>query len=226
MSAVELQIDPKWCDRVRGLPFLYPCAGNDTASAIEAFCGICEPILFVDKATVREPRIPEGFLVERVPPQNHSARPVSVDPRQHQRHREWHATAPDGRFGLVAYTTADAEEYLRNMPPRSIGVFMHVGDNPPGEGGSGMHFLSSTVGPRGGIPLLDVLLEKLADQALVISDGSNSDLSMRGEDKRYFSAVSSIGRAGFIFASVGKLSGRRVMADIYGFERVVQVARE
>jgi hypothetical protein len=53
---------------------------------------------------------------------------------------------------------------LSEFADRSIGIFVHRGDS-EGEGGSNLFFLANT-------PLYDKLSRKLADTALVVSDGS------------------------------------------------------
>jgi hypothetical protein len=69
---------------------------------------------------------------------------------------------------------------LQEFGPGEISCFMHIGDS-PGEGGSNLWFLSRV---RGGFYdltestprpawLLDELAERLADGAIVITDGSN-----------------------------------------------------
>lgn len=75
------------------------------------------------------------------------------------------------------FMSDDARDVLDRLEPRSIGVFVHTGDS-PGEGGSDLWFLSeSPTGEYQPAGLFDRLGPKLADQALIVSDGSNCDIA-------------------------------------------------
>ena len=70
-----------------------------------------------------------------------------------------------------------AEVLVDRFPERSIGVFMHRGDG-AGEGGSALSFLD----PDSRYPScfsyhLDTLAPRLADRALIVTDGSNTSVS-------------------------------------------------
>jgi hypothetical protein len=64
---------------------------------------------------------------------------------------------------------------LAEFADHSIGVFVHRGDS-PGEGGSNVYFLANKRCDHQPLSnLYDKLSDKLADQALIVSDGSNVD---------------------------------------------------
>lgn len=84
---------------------------------------------------------------------------------------------PATGVATTKFTSDDAIAVLERFEPRSIGVFVHTGDS-VGEGGSNLWFLSERpergeYQPAGHFARLG---QKLADRALIATDGSNSDI--------------------------------------------------
>ena len=80
----------------------------------------------------------------------------------------------DGRRLKVIRRRGYGQYALAEFSDRSIGVFVHRGDS-PGEGGSNVVFLGNQKRRHEPLSnLFDKLTQKLADRALIISDGSNA----------------------------------------------------
>ncbi|WP_411902303.1 hypothetical protein [Methylorubrum thiocyanatum] len=213
----------------RGGVFFYPCAGADTEEALAAFAPDIATFWFCDPAYQAD-RVGAIAGCERTGPVSVRGEPdASVGARETEgRIHRWIEpcvwTAPLRHRSTGAEVTAHWRrgfgEYAlaREFPDRSISVFMHRGDS-PGEGGSGSHFLDRR--PKRHEPLaclFDKLAAKLQDEALVVSDGSNSGIrelrtfhnNMEIKAPRAFeaSAGESFERWGFRWRCVGYL-GRK-----------------
>jgi hypothetical protein len=121
---------------------------------------------------------------------------------------------------------------LSNLfPAGSIGVFMHRGDS-RAEGGSNVYYLANR--PKQFEPcgsLFEKLTRSLTDRALILSDGSNSDIP---EIKKFFNSDTSgreafavLRNAEFAFGAfkwrcVGWLRHRYGPTLAWGLERVAQ----
>jgi hypothetical protein len=77
----------------------------------------------------------------------------------------------DGVHVSLRLESTAAPEVLETFAERSIGIFMHRGDS-TGEGGSDLWFLSE----KSGNGYWQLLSSKLADRALIVTDGSNADI--------------------------------------------------
>lgn len=86
---------------------------------------------------------------------------------------KFEAKMPSGRPLSVWVDCRDARTSVREAEKGSIGIFLYQHDG-SGEGGSGLRFLGPGGSPDAGA-LVDCLMEKLCDQALVATDGSNGD---------------------------------------------------
>jgi hypothetical protein len=108
--------------------------------------------------------------------------------------------ARDCRSLTVVRRRGFGEYALDEFPNRSIGVFVHRGDS-PGEGGSNTYFLANKkLDHRPLSRLFDKLTQKLADRALIISDGSLVDprLKRRFRGQQFIFGSFEWKHAGFI----------------------------
>jgi hypothetical protein len=146
---------------------------------------------------------------------------------------EWSRTVyrkEDGRDVVVVCDSRHASEVLaERFPPRSIGVFMHRGDG-AGEGGSALSFLDpGKRSPDCFSYHIDSLAKRLADRALVVTDGSNTEVAWLA--KFYASRRPARGAcfeakevdhemAGFHWTCVGWLGRRYGPTLVWGIERL------
>lgn len=91
---------------------------------------------------------------------------------------------PDGSEAIVELHCDLAQDVLLKFPPSSIAAFMHINDS-TGEGGSDLWFLgmpkSEKLESERGQRLLPELVPRLADGAIVITDGCLAEKSFEGE---------------------------------------------
>lgn len=182
-------IADEWIAAVEGTSFFYPCAGGDHDEPLSVFQNHIDTFWFSDINYRRGLKLPPVSLanfcrVKRtVLGAPHSQLEMRTAGESHHRFIEpsklveTYERRGDGRrisiirrrgFGQIALT----EEFKQ----RSLGVFMHRGDS-TGEGGSNVFFLANIkkrYEPLGN--LFDKLADRLADRAMIISDGSNTSI--------------------------------------------------
>ncbi len=177
-----------WLASISGKTLLYPCGGMDWAEPIDIFSNYVSDFIFSDinypqglkltPATGNDFKL-TGSLIEGDPKSTMERRrenefwfrhlSPSVLVERYERHVDGRAITVKRRRGFGQYA-------IRDLPDRSLGVFMHRGDS-PGEAGSNVFFLANKI--RRHEPcsrLLEKIEAKFADQAIVLSDGSNSRL--------------------------------------------------
>ena len=183
-------VSAEWLDAVRGKALFYPAAGCDWSEALDVFAGHIDEFWFADIAYHQglslKPVEGERSRFRLVSPGAISGDPnalretrVSKEGCEYQylepsRLRETYERIEDKRrvevirrrgFGQIALS--------KEFEDCSIGVFMHRGDS-PGERGSNTYYLGymdSRYEPLRN--LFEKLSRKLADRALIVSDGSN-----------------------------------------------------
>jgi hypothetical protein len=183
---------PEWLEAVRGKQLFYPAAGSDWTEPLHLFADHVGEFWFADTeyrpGLQMSPVFADGSEF-RLVSRDRSGSPDAIKERRRAANdreywfvnpgnlREVYERSTDGRrivvnrrrgFGQYALSLEFAE--------RTIGVFMHRGDS-PGESGSNVYFLANR--RRDHEPcsnLFDKLAAKLADRAIVLSDGSNTRL--------------------------------------------------
>lgn len=179
-------IPTEWLDAVAGKTLFYPCAGADISEPIAIFAPFVSELWFVDLG------YPAGLRLQPAlqPPADFGCTLkdtlINGDPFARMEQREGHRfllpsrrietySRPDGSsfrivrrrgFGEIALGT----EFI----DKSIGVFFYRCDGSV-EGGSGAQFFVNN--RRHYSPLnhmFSLLCRKLADAALIVTDGSNT----------------------------------------------------
>jgi len=172
---------------VEGKQFFYPCALHDTEEAVRTFWPWIRDFMFTDihygTLSQLEPFNPPPGLVRAgtmIDGTDNGPSQMVTDGVLQYRH-------VDPAIRLETFMTDQAQtltirrrhgfgqySLLEQFADRSIGVFMHRGDS-PGEAGSNTFFLGNV--RKDHEPLSDLwakLSQKLADTALIVSDGSNT----------------------------------------------------
>lgn len=191
MASDDWSIPDPWLERIRGSRLLYPCCGDDIAEPLSVFADYVDHFTFADIRSGYGNRVspkPESYLpyrteaavrrtgdcaarVERLRDGVRSY--LDVTPAVTMR---TYAHLDTGRQIAVCWRRGFGQYAVRAEPDRGLGVFMHRGDG-FGEGGSAVLFLSNR--RRRHAPISNLLTQieaKLADHALVISDGCNTSL--------------------------------------------------
>lgn len=164
-------------------PICYcPCAGRDVALALTWLGSRFNRFVFCDKGYRRSDMtaiggIPEGWqFVQAVP----AHRPMTDGRPDRSRIREvvesWRR--PDGATVALEFRADPSEDCLTDrFGAGTLSAFLHINDG-TGEGGSNLWFLASPDSGRAPTnrALLPVLVERLADEAMVISDGRLTDI--------------------------------------------------
>jgi hypothetical protein len=185
-------------DDVRALPlpsgrYFGPCSGDDVAIAFQLFGDQCTDFLFCDQRySHNQPEYLAGLPKDWARIEQREMYPLPGPTRTWWYSRSFRAMSRTDRLRRpdLSVVTAEfrrdlAHEVLVNeFGPRSISCFLHVGDS-TGEGGSDLWFLGASRAHdpwSGGDPeperacrLLSELAPRLADGALVVTDGSNTD---------------------------------------------------
>lgn len=151
-------------------PLFYPCCGNDTFEPIQLFIDTVSDFYFVDKDFV--PPVPEadrimtsrdvgghGGLVAHP-----FVRQVHIEHEPGYNRYTWMVGREPARTVQIHCKMEDGEAAFSQIP--RLSVFYYRGDS-PGEGGSGVWWL--------GEELFNMILDKLVDGGLVVTDGSNWD---------------------------------------------------
>ena len=229
-------IEPYWLNAIRGGALFYPAAGDDTRPFVELFSNSIKQYHFNDLFynTERDRRypVPSDWMLARrktVPERKIRDCPCEIISTGNARIRNVEPTklveefvGPDGtievtrRRGFGQYALAEFE-------PRSISVFVHRSDS-IGEGGSNMWFLANRSASHPPLARLwDSLSSRLADRALVISDGSLTNFKFLKEARKrearlLYSDRSSYNKYGFEWRCVGYMNDRPHSA-IWGLSR-------
>jgi hypothetical protein len=166
----------------------YPAAGRDVDEAVSFFAPTVREFRFCDTRYGQSfLPVPEGWAVQ--------AESISGDPGAMMSEREadgrqyrhiepchWIREIRDiagGNPVTMTLRRGFGQYALQELGDGSISVFMHRGDS-PGEGGSDAWFLARRKRRHAPLSFLfDKLARKLRDRALIVSDGSNSDITPR-----------------------------------------------
>jgi hypothetical protein len=233
---METFVEPEWLEAVAGKDFFYPAAFMDIAPFISLLAPhvtrfICNDPCYDSRLDSRLP-VPDSFrLLDEVSPDRRLRnRQVQIvrDARIPYRNIEpstLQQVFSDGRSEVTVIRRRGFGQYaLLERPERSIGVFAHRSDTPY-EGGSNVWFLANR--PKDHEPLANLwskLASRLADRALVISDGSlttfrflfpKSSISSL-DDYRIRKAAGPIIQDGFTWTCAGFMAG----SLIWGLERI------
>jgi hypothetical protein len=236
---METFVEPEWLESVAGKDFFYPAAFMDIAPFVCLLAPYVTRFIcngpFYDSCEDRRSPVPDGFhLVDQaVADPSLRDRPVedvlnvripyrNIDPST------LHQVFSDGCSEITVMRRRGFGQYaLLERPARSIGVFTHRFDTPY-EGGSNVWFLANR--PKDHEPLANLwskLSSRLADRALVISDGSLTDFRFLFpdgsisslDDYRNRRAAEPIIHDGFTWTCAGFLPGRG-HSLIWGLERI------
>ena len=185
----QYSLDDSIFDGIPGRSFFYPCAGNDWDEPLAAFAAWFDEFHFVDlyyqfsryslikssgwtlvpASTTRDG--PADDAIRYVLTDSSSYRDISPAWL-----RETYACQQSGRTVRITRRRGFGQYALDELPDASLGVFFHRGDS-SGEGGSNTWFLANR---KAGHPplacLFDKIKRKLAYPALIVSDGSNTNI--------------------------------------------------
>lgn len=172
---------------IGGRVLFYPSAGSDWSEALTAFADAIDEFRFVDinyEFTGHDAVLVAGGYsrIRRtlIGPTHSTAVARSSESGIPYRDLEpaWfterYERCADGRQFTVIRRRGFGQYAIRELADRSVGVFMHRGDS-LGDGGSNTYYLANR--RRDHEPLSNLfskLAVKLADRALIISDGSNT----------------------------------------------------
>jgi hypothetical protein len=172
-----------------GKVFMYPCSGLDVSQPIGAFGDQFDTFLFVDtQYQFSEFRMPlvEGWRemassVQIEGPSVDSMRVVDSGNRSYCEiepawRRSRYENTETGREISVVLRRGFGQYALHEIIDGTLGMFLHRGDS-LGEGGSGVFYLANK--PRKHPPLdrlFETIKRKLAKQAFIASDGSNTSI--------------------------------------------------
>lgn len=240
----EFFVEPSWLNAVRGKRFYYPAANLDHLEALEVFHEVIDEFWFADihyraglemaPALVGDQRF--RLLQVLKTGAIHAAR----EQRQDTLGQSFGYLEPsrlieryekrDGRNLTVVRRRGYGQIGLvEEFSKKDLGVFMHRGDS-PGEGGSNVWFLAnckSRYQPCG--MLFDKLATRLADESLIVSDGSNCDIkrlklfhnkNTNGEEAFNHHQGRDFDFHGFHWRCVGWLNQRYGPTLVWGLRRI------
>lgn len=169
-----------------GKIFMYPCSGSDIAEPIQTFGEFFDTFLFVDLKYHGGCKMPviDGWRgvcgsQRKFGSSNHAIRYVQSGRNKYRVvEPEWlvseYASEETGKLIQVVRRRGFGQYALQELQDNTLSLFMHRGDSPM-EGGSNVYYLANRKTSYTPISnLLDVLKCKLTEQALVVSDGSNT----------------------------------------------------
>lgn len=233
----RFQIDSDWLERVKGLRFLYPSSGSDIEEPVRVFadyvsrmtfCDICNGYGFKEssllKSLVRNPSRDYGDPFSRMTYRTIPQRHRWIEPSR----VEFDLTTRRGTIEL-SFRRGFGQYALLEEPDGMLGIFMHRGDS-PGEGGSNVRFLGNTQKAHEPLSnLMQKLAKKLAKNAIIVSDGSNSHVSF--VRKFYDKPISSeeafeyfrgreFYRLGYAWRVIGFLSRRYGPTLVWGVNQI------
>lgn len=177
-----------------------PCAGRDVGLVLNWLGSSFNRFVFCDIAYSRSAQTGRGV----VPDGWHelSSTDMSGRPLRGRSAETWQR--PDGTSVALEFLAHPAEECLtRSFGKGTISALVHINDG-EGEGGSNLWFLGTARGCSGTIDrcLLDIVSERLAKKALVITDGALAD--------REFSRLAQFNRCGRTWQPLTQLENTRV----------------
>jgi hypothetical protein len=205
----DFYIAQEWLEVSRDTAFFYPAAGSDYTEPLTIFQNYVSEFWFSDIYPTGLQLPPVCAFHTDLHPleQNTSGEPFAImETRRAENGRRYRFVQPskltevyettDGRHITVVRRRGFGQIGLtKEFGERSLGVFMHRGDS-PGEGGSNVYFLANKktyYEPCGS--LFNKLARRLKDRALVISDGSNTNI----RQLRRFHSSSTEGRQAFAY---------------------------
>jgi hypothetical protein len=180
-------IEPESLAAVRGRLLFYPTAGSDWNELLLQFADYIDVFHFCDINYNDLPSLGNPFS----DPGSHELIDSKIEgetfawidaPTQSRpypdlapgRVSEIYKRVSDARRLTVVRRRGFGQYALAEFPDHSLGVFVHRGDS-QGEGGSNVYFLANKKRDHEPVSnLFDKLSRKLADPAIVISDGSNA----------------------------------------------------
>lgn len=225
-------IEPGILENLGGRTLFYPAAGCDWSEFLENFEDHIDEFRFSDIKYNFKPNMPSPFTkpnnYRSVSSTIHGEQRASMERRRPEIGRAYNFLEPgqltevfdrasDGRRIAVVRRRGFGQYALSEIEDRSLGIFVHRGDS-PGECGSNIWFLSDwrcCFPPCGS--LFATVSRKLADRALIISDGSNTRFKFLrkrhrtvAESSDVFEEKRKISRnfRGFEWTCVGHLSRR------------------
>lgn len=224
-------IDPVWLNLIRGKILFYPASGNDTSPFIDAFTPYVTDFHFNDliytsahdEAFVASERFEVIQSLE--PPRELRDAPVKLSLRC------WRNLEPsvliqylrgEGINLTVRRRRGFGQYALQELPERSIGVFVHRQDS-MGDGGSNMWFLANRRKRHEPLSnLWEKLSLRLADSAIVVSDGSltNFKFLQSAALAKQDDTLSIYSQGGFTWQQIGNFptgSYRRTL--VWGLKR-------
>jgi hypothetical protein len=185
-------VEPAWLSAVRGKTLLYPSAGRDWEEPLRLFDRYADRFWFADinyPAGLKLPPLYQANAAYQLLSQEIIGDSTAkMEQRQDERGRQYRYLPPSnlrevykpmGQTRLISVNRRRGfGQYalVKEFHDGEIGIFMHRGDS-PGEGGSKVYFLANMNArhePCG--RLFDKLSRKLADRALIITDGSNTHM--------------------------------------------------
>ncbi len=239
MPEPQVFIPDEWLTSIERGTLFYPSAGGDTNEVLSVFAPFVDEVVFCDlhypKGLDLEPAIGSGGGYKLI------GSSITGDPNSRLHEKDGHLEIePSTLIEIYEGESADrllvvkrrrgfGQYALLEVKPKSMTVFMHRGDS-PGEGGSNVYYLAdckSRHEPCG--RLLTKLTDRLADRAIILSDGSNTRVPQlrrcHGDPMRSAEAFAKIrgncfSRNGFRWTCVGYLSNRRYGPTLaWGLER-------
>lgn len=179
-------IEPGCLAGLQGRCLFYPVAGFDWSEFLLRFGDHIDEFHFCDitynLSTLRSPFAnPSSYRLIEKDIQGKPAAQIQYPTAERPyrmlepaRLKEVYDLVGDGRRITVIRKRGFGQYALAEFPERSIGTFVHRGDS-PGEGGSNVYFLGNQLRRHEPLSnLFDKLTNKLADRALIVSDGSNT----------------------------------------------------
>ncbi|SRR5579885_377985 len=178
-------IEPAALSGLQSKSLFYPAAGDDWGDFLSSFSDYVDEFHFCDitydfsrlRSSLncswlqigREQQGNSSSLIEN---RHNERRPYKyVEPG---RLKEVYESKLDGKRLTVIRRRGFGQYALAEFPDRSIGVFVHRGDS-PGDGGSNVYFFTDRKFDHAPLSnLFSKLSAKLADRALIVSDGSNA----------------------------------------------------
>lgn len=186
----EQFIEPDWLEYVSGTIFYYPAAGFDTMEPIQVLCGSIQNYWFCDKNYKANLHLPYALEMNSefriVSSIQNGAVGSKLERRIDSKGKQFNYLEPSRLievyqneyltltvtrrrgFGQIAITS--------EFDDKTIGVFMHRGDSAADGGSRGFYLSNRKSSYKPCSHLFRKIENKLKDQAIIISDGSNSSI--------------------------------------------------
>lgn len=241
-----MYVEEPWLNSVIGKSLYYPAAGDDMQEAISVFSGYVSKFYFCD---LRYPQGVEDRLMGcSYLPASFCYRPSSLIRRgdiraelayrydESNRRYRWLEPSsvvctylgPSGCQVRIIYRRGFGEMGLSELTAQELGVFMHRGDS-AGEGGSGVTYLANKKRRFQALSMLfDLIASRAGASMIIVSDGSNTDIS---ELRRYSSGnkcgseiydqikESTFEKYGFLWRCIGWMQPRYGPTLVWGLNR-------